>query len=324
MRRIWLSSLLILAMLGSPARAQRFVGGGSTPQGDYLRGLGIAAAGLGSYNRNTAIAESINVDTAIRLDTYVSSVLRAGRENWAKLDKLAQEKSKANYEKIRSRIQDHPEALDVFTGNALNAALEQLNDPKIQESSFRSVPVTIPREMIRQIPFKLDEKGLIFSLQRLSTRGKGKWPVAFQHDQYARERKGFEKAIDRAMEQMIEGKILPETITDYDNAVRDLSEKLQREYGQSTDRRYTEAKTRLNEMSKASTLLRTTNIQRVLAELDRYTGKTVNDLRMFMQAHNLRFAYAESPDERRVYVDLFAALDQVRGVVVEKGRGQDQ
>ena len=320
MRRIGIATLLILALSGSRARAQRFVGGGSTPQGDYLRGLGIAAAGLGSYHRDTAIAESIDADTAIRVDMYVSSVLRAGRENWAKLDRISQEKQKANYEAIRSRLRDGPEAVDVFTGNALNAALEQLNDPKIQESSFRSAPVSIPREMIRRIPFKLDEKGLIFSLQRLTGRGKGKWPVAFQQDDYAPERKAFEKAINRAMGQMIEGKIDDETIEDYRVAVSDLSKKLQRQYGSSTDRRYTEAQTRLNEMTKATNLLKTTKIQPVMAELDRYTGATVNDLRKFMQAHNLKFAAAEYDDERTAFVELFASLDQVREVVV-KGKG---
>lgn len=319
MRQIWMRVPFLLLCLAAPALSQRFigVGAGSTPQGDYLRGLGIAAWGLGSYNLNTAQANAINVDTAIRLDTYVSEVLRAGRDNWAKIDKQTQEKLKANYEKIRSRIRDHPEAVDVFTGNALNAALEQLNDPAIQEASFRSIPVPIPRDMLRRIPFRLDEKGIIFSLQRMTGRGKAKWPVAFQQDQFVPERKAFERAIDRAMEQMIDGKICDETIANYERAVRALSEKLQGQYGQSTDRRYTEAQTRLNEMAKATNLMKTAKIQPVMAELDRYTGTTVNDLRKFMQAHNLKFAPVDSDDERATYVDLYAALDQVRQVVVK-------
>ena len=39
------------------------IGAGSTPQGDYLRGVGIAAMGMGIYNEKTAIAKSINLDT---------------------------------------------------------------------------------------------------------------------------------------------------------------------------------------------------------------------------------------------------------------------
>ena len=53
-RRI-LASLVVLAALESSVWAQ-FIGAGSTPQGDYLRGVGIAAMGMGIYNEKTAIA----------------------------------------------------------------------------------------------------------------------------------------------------------------------------------------------------------------------------------------------------------------------------
>src|ERR1700722_14925136 len=99
MRRILSGGLLALAMIGTEARAQyieRGIGGGATPQGDYLRGLGMAAWGMGSYNRDTAIGYSITVDADIRLDTYVQAVLRAGRDNWARLDRQNQAKLKRN------------------------------------------------------------------------------------------------------------------------------------------------------------------------------------------------------------------------------------
>ena len=54
--RTFLVSLVVLAALETSASAQ-FIGAGSTPQGDYLRGVGIAAMGMGIYNEKTAIAE---------------------------------------------------------------------------------------------------------------------------------------------------------------------------------------------------------------------------------------------------------------------------
>jgi hypothetical protein len=325
MRRIWLGFPLVLTLSAIPAVAQRFVGGGSTPQGDYLRGIGIAAAGLGSYNRNTAIAESIHVDTAIRLDSYMNTVLRAGRDNWAKIDQQTQARFKANYDKILKRIQDNPERLDVYTGNALNAAMRELNNPSIQESSFRSAQVPIPREMLRRIPFKMDEKGLVFSIQRLTARGKGKWPVAFQQDDFEAERKAYDKAIDRAMGEMIDGKVNEATIKAYDDAVAGLSKKLQARFGMKTDLLYTDAKLRVTEMERASRLIRTTKMQPVMAELDRYTGETVNDLRLFMLAHNLLFAAVDSADERKMYTELYASVDMVRKIVAARvPKGGDQ
>jgi len=57
MSRTSLAAFLILIWAASPAQAQfAFVGPGSTVQGDYLRGVGVAAFGMGIYNHETAIA----------------------------------------------------------------------------------------------------------------------------------------------------------------------------------------------------------------------------------------------------------------------------
>ena len=51
MTRIVVGFLAILLASGPAAQAQAlWVGHGSTPQGDYLRGVGAAAFGLGVYN----------------------------------------------------------------------------------------------------------------------------------------------------------------------------------------------------------------------------------------------------------------------------------
>ena len=183
----------------------------------------------------------------------------------------------------------------------------------------------IPREMLRRIPFKMDEKGLVFSIQRLTARGKGKWPVAFQQDDFEAERKAYDKAIDQALGEMIDGKVNEETIKAYDDAVAALSKKLQARFGMKTDLLYTDANRRVHEMEKASRLLKTLKMQPVMAELDRYTGQTVNDLRLFMLAHNLLFAAADSADERRMYTELYASIDTVRRMMIaQRPNGGDQ
>ena len=314
-RRFWLVFPLAVA-LTTPAAAQIFVGGGTTPQGDYLRGLGVAGAGMGLYNLRTAQAESIQADTAIKVDTYMSMVFRQARDNWVKLDKQREDKAKANYKAIADRVQQNPNSLDIFTGNAINKAMDDLNNPNIQESAFRLAPVPISREMLRRIPFKMDEKGLIFSIQRLTARGKGKWPVAFQQDTFEKERKAYDNAIDRALGEMIDGKVYEETINQYDDAVKALTTKLEARFGLKTnDRLYTDANLRLQEIKKASNLIKTVKMQPVMADLDRYTGKTVNDLRLFMLAHNLRFAVADGDDERKLYIELYSAVHTVRRMV---------
>ena len=80
-RRI-LGILLIPILLGTPARAQN-IGAGSTVAGDYLRGVGIEAAGMGQFNLHTAQANSINTDTAIRWNEYVDACVKNGSRELA-------------------------------------------------------------------------------------------------------------------------------------------------------------------------------------------------------------------------------------------------
>ena len=45
--------------------------GASTVGGDMARGMGVFAAGAGIYNKQTAVADSINADTLMRWNEYV-------------------------------------------------------------------------------------------------------------------------------------------------------------------------------------------------------------------------------------------------------------
>ncbi|WP_435007689.1 hypothetical protein P12x_004954 [Tundrisphaera lichenicola] len=330
MRRVGLCCLIAWGLTGPVAHAQ-VIFPGSTPQGDYLRGLGIAASGfgdlymgmgigMGQYNLLTAQAESINADTAIKVDTYVNMVLRQGRDNYQLINRLEQEKLKANYEAIRRRIRENPNEVDLMSGSTLNVLLEQLNDPLVHPSSYRAFKVDLPVEKVRKIPFKLDEKGLRFSFQRLTPKGRSKWPVALQDPRYDGGRKAFERAVDTALEQMIEGRMTASALQDYSDAVRILERELDEQFGASREPHYNEAKRRLDEMANVAKILKTHKMQSVLAELDHYSGTTLDDLRLFMQAHNLRFGVPDTDEERRMYPELHAGLSEMRDRVKDQGR----
>ena len=127
---------------------------------------------------------------------------------------------------ILSRIRDKPEERDLQNGDALNALMEAMNDPRVQESSFRSARVALPADVVRQIPFRIEAEGAEFSMQRLQPRGVSKWPVAFQDDRFNHERKAYERAVDAALEQQIEGKMSFEVIQGVRDAVEGLSRAL--------------------------------------------------------------------------------------------------
>jgi len=86
-RRLSLALLVVAAVGGEPCRAQYYYppgyagygwngwggggSGGSTVQGDVARGMGMFAAGAGVYNEKSAVAASINTDTAMRWNQYM-------------------------------------------------------------------------------------------------------------------------------------------------------------------------------------------------------------------------------------------------------------
>ena len=308
MSRSILSALAVVLAAAAGAGAQ-VIFPGSTVEGDYLRGVGVAAAGMGVYNYDTAVAGSINTDTAMRWNEYVSAVASyQSRQNLMRRQRLQQERNQ-HLRAIAERIRDHPEERDVQTGSTLNDMMTQLLDPAINESSFRYDPVLLSADIVRRIPFKLDKENLVFSMHRLTATGKEKWPPALQDPQFAAERRAYEHALDAVLEQQIEGTMTIEAIRVVEAAVDDLFRKLDRVLTPSREKLYLEAKNRLTEFKKATgQLLQSHRMEIVIGQLDRYAGTTVRDLLVFMRKNKLGFAGAESPEERGIYPELYAAL----------------
>jgi len=307
-----LAGLFVLAALAINVSAQAIFPG-STPEGDYLRGVGIAAMGMGIYNEKTAIAESINVDTTIRWNEYVAAVAAAMTRKYAARRDFLSARNKEMDKKILDRLRENPEARDVLTGDALSTVMDQLMDPKIAESSYRYAEVPLSVDVIRRIPFRLGESAETFSMNRLTIKGKGKWPVAFQDPRFASELRWFEKAVDTALDEAVDGKAQLSSIKEIQTSVEQLARKLDEVVDSKNDQQaYTEAAWRLKELRATVRLFETHKIQQAIGEIDKYSGTTVNDLKIFMRKYGLRFGRADSPDERKLYPDLYETLRKQR------------
>lgn len=309
MLRDALRVIAVVLAAGAGASAQfNWVGAGSTPQGDYLRGVGVAAFGMGVYNLDTAQANSINVNTEIRWNEYVTFYFARENEAKARYREAQREKKEEGRKTILARIRERPQERDLQNGDALNMLLEALNDPKIHESSYRSARVALPADVVRRIPFRVDTEAAEFSMQRLLPRGTGKWPVALQDDRFARERRAYERAVDAALEQQIAGKMSMDVIKGVKEAVEGLSRSLDAAVTPGKDQLYRESKDRIKELRAMAKLLESHKVELALGEIDKYAGMTVNELRIFMRDYKLRFAASASPEERDLYPALYEAL----------------
>jgi hypothetical protein len=310
MLRISLATLAVLTLFELAAQAQPFITAGSTPAGDYLRGVGIAEWGMGLYNLNTAQADSINLDTSIRWNEYVAAVAKEQTREYVTRKLGEATKLKESYKQFREHMRNSPEARDVMSGDALNARLEVLQNANLGESVFRSetLKVSLPADIVRHIPFALSEKGQQFSMDRLSLKGKGKWPVAFQDKKFDYVKKVYAAALDKALEEAIDGRMQLDTIRVLESKADDLLNRLEEVVGRIDDPLFIEAKDRVKELKNTAHQLKFIKIERAIGDIDKYSGTTINDLKVFMASHGLRFATAKTREEREMFPELYVLL----------------
>ena len=304
-----LAAFVTLAALERGAEGQ-IIFAGSTPEGDYLRGVGLAAWGMGIYNLETAQAESINLDTSIRWNEYLAAVSAESTRAYVARKRAAATEEKEFYQRNRERVLTNPEWREVANGEALNRILEELQNPKLTESVFRSerMQVPLPADLVRHIPFSLAEKGQQFSMARLSLKGKGTWTVAFQDKSFDIVKRAYAAALDKALDEAIDGKMQKATIEVLEKKADDLLNCLTEVYGLINDTRYKEGTTRVKELKNVAEQLKTTKIEQAIGDIDKYSGTTVYDLKVFMSNHNLRFGKADSPEEVEVYGAMYELM----------------
>jgi hypothetical protein len=286
---------------------------GSTPPGDAFR-LGELAAlqaamGTPMFFLSRPVADAIDSATIMSWNEYYQAILdlqnrqhRARRSQRLKL-----------YNQRQQRISDDPGEIDLMLGDAPNALLAQLANPRIGPSSLRRYGEPIPGETIQRITFHFGTGEAPISLGRLTVRDG--WPLALRGAAFERERRAYQDALEVVLELSRQSKLTPEAFRDLQRAVEALRRKLQ-EMNPSLQREdFTLARSFLDNLADTIEPLRHPVVEKVLAAIDSYSGTTVADLVIFMQRYNLRFAPATTPEERESYHALYAAMLRLRDVV---------
>jgi hypothetical protein len=288
-------------------------GGGSTVQGDILRGQGMFYMGLGQFNLATAMAASINTDTLIRWNQYVYLSLQEDIHN-KYLSRMARQRHDDEaHRKILQRLREQPDQADLRSGDALNVVLVQLLDPRISPSSYRKANVPLTGDTIRRIPFHYAPRAATFSMERLI--GKREWPLVLRGEEFADCRRAYEKAIDAAIEKDIEGNLAVDSVRAIESALAELQARVDQVIPPSRRAELVQARNHLKRLGDVPRILREGSVERAIAEIETYPGTSVGDLIQFMQKHNLRFGVAETPRENELYAGLFSRLREQSDLV---------
>jgi hypothetical protein len=287
-------------------------GGGETPQGSIARGMGAYAAGAGYYNQQTAVARSINVDTAMRYNQYMyESNEEANRKYHAKMSADKAQNLEA-YDKTQARLRDNPTRQDVYMGDALNALVTQIEDPRAYSRTLQGAKVKIGGQMIRNIPFRYAPGAITVSIERLAN---GQPPAALLTTAFDEDRAAFKSLGQEIRKDLKDGeKPNPETVEKALAVINTAEAKADKILPRNTKDR-NEADKYLKALHGLLGMLQTPALDLLLAGVEEHPEATLGQLLAFMNAYNLRFGQATTPAQKQVYDSLYPKLAALRAEV---------
>lgn len=325
-RRPIAASALVLALFAfqeTPAQAQWGYPGGyggwgwggwgaTSLQGDMARGLGVYAAGAGVYNQQTAVANSINTDTVMRWNQYVyESQMEANRIYQATQARRRAE-NKESFEQIRDRIRNNPTPNDVYRGDALNACLDEINNPRVYAKALAAGKVAIPSQSVRNIPFQYAAAAITVSIHQLTKEGP---PKSLMTPEFEEDRTQIKALGQQLRAQIEEGKNPDsETINKILELINQAEVKADKLLPRNSRER-NEADKYLKALHGLIAMLQTPAMDVILSGVEKRPETTLAELLGFMNAFNLRFGVASTPTQKLVYDSLYPQLVELRNEV---------
>ena len=287
--RIFLGLSLILMLSGRDARAQwgyggwgwgGWGGGGTTAESAALEGAGHYAMGAGMYNLDTAQARSINAQTAMQWNDYVAQVTHESARIHAMRVHNEFQKNQALYDAHQRYLRESPGKVEIENGDALNAAVEDLSNPKLGSSALRAAKAPVPASLIAEVPFQNASERVTLMLDHL--RGAVKWPDVFEGQRFAMDKTAFDELVARIRKEAADGEISPKTLRNAKNFVNQLRAKVEAQpLADPLDQQ--EAMKFLTTCSSLLGLLEKPDIQPAILELRKVTDTTIGALLGFMQ-----------------------------------------
>jgi hypothetical protein len=291
-----------------------------TPEGSLGRGLGYYYTGAGLYNKNTAIADSIDADTMMRWNEYLhEATLEATRRTVARR-RGNSERNRAMRDEILKNLQENPSARDIENGNALNAALNQLNDPRISSSVLKTATAPIEASGIRDIPFRNASEAVTIILSQV--KEVTKWPSVLDGERFAAEKKAFEEIVDKAVAEDEEGDISADTLKRAHDLIHGLRAKLAAAPLDGV-RAQQEALRFIKTLGGLVRMLERPDTSEAFNQLRLVKSTSLGNLIAFMEIYNLRFGAATTPGQRVIYNQLYPVLDELRDRIVKGAKLED-
>ncbi len=276
--------------------------------GNIAQGLGALYAGAGIYNQETAVANSINMDTAMRYNEYLYESQLESTRRYHQVRNAQFAKDNAAYDAHIKHLQDDPSDAEIRNGDALNTALDQLGDPRIHSSALRLATDPVDAQLIRDIPFRNASEAITITLSQF--KDVEKWPASLRRERFADDHREFVQLIEQARKQDETGDVSPETLDKIRGVISRVRGKLQAQ--PLGDREQKEALNFLKGLTALTRLVEMPDVKAVLDELRNMKSTSIGNLMAFMHTFNLRFGEPQTPKQRLIYEKLYPLMDNAR------------
>ncbi len=322
MRRYRWAAILTMALgatQGASARAQYgygayggWGGGGQTPGSSLARGMGVYAAGAGSYNVQTAQARSINTNTNMKYNEYM---YLSTQNETAKHHALVAGQQADNIKvqnEIHAKLRDHPDQHDIYMGDALNVAVEEIEDPRVYSKNLNKAKVTIGGKLVRDVPFRYAPACVTTTIHDLV---QGPPPAPLMTTDFDDDRAAF-KELAKAIKKSIEKGEAPEpeTVKKAIAVVNAAMAKADQILPRNTKDR-NDADKYLKSLHGLLNVLQTPALNLLLAGVEDHPDATLGELLSFMSTYDLRFGQAKTQAQRLAYDKLYPLLVDLRDEV---------
>jgi hypothetical protein len=255
------------------------------------------------------VANAINAETAKRWNQYVwQSQQEANRRYYEKMAAGKQGRDKAR-QAIYQRLRDDPTPSDIAKGDALNVALDEVNNPSIYIRSLKTASTKLPGTTIRDIPFQYASAAITTSYAQLT---KGGPPAGLKKPEFDADRTALKTIAAELRKQNEEkGTFDHATIARAQGLLHALRLKMEASFPRGTRDR-TEAEKYLKGLFGLTRMLETPAVNVLLAGVEKRPDTTLGDLLTFMQAFNLRFGAAATTRQKDVYKEIYPLLVKLR------------
>ena len=277
--------------------------------------------GAGMYNLNTAQANNIDAQTAMKWNDYVAQITHESARIHAMRVNSAFRRNQALYDARQRQLRESPGRVEIEDGSALNAALDDLTNPKLGSSALRAAKAPVAASLIADVPFQNAAERVTLMLDQM--RDAVKWPEVFEGERFAKDKQTFDEIVAQARKEAEDGEVSPRTLRSAQTFLDELQAKVTAQpLADPLDQK--EATKFLATCSALLGLLERPNIQPALLELRKVQNTTIGNLLGFMNAFNLRFGRANTLKERQAYSQLFGILDPVRDQILAEAKIDDK